>query len=119
MSSYTWTFGDATSTTTSTHIVTHTYPSAGTFVVHLTETNGTQTAAATGTIKPTKRPVGTGRCTESIGPVGAVTLLQMSGPQNPTSPAPPTCSWARSSSDRASRRCRRRPTLRTSASPGT
>jgi len=88
VTSYTWTFGDGGSTTTSKPTVTHTYPSPSTFAPAVTERDSTgDKATATGTLGLFDCPVGSTQCTEALANAGTVQLLQASGPVGSASPA--------------------------------
>lgn len=84
---WSWTFGDATSTTTSSAAVVHQYPGLGTYAPSVTETDsGGQMATASGTLEVTDCQIGTGQCTEALPPSGTILQFQVSGPQRPTAP---------------------------------
>ena len=88
VSSYQWSFGDGQTATTSTNTVTHTYPSASTFMPSVVETDPDgDSAIATDTLKLSDCPLGATQCTKSLMGVGTVQLLQVSGPISPTTRA--------------------------------
>jgi hypothetical protein len=78
---YRWSFGDGTTATTSTHAVTHRYPSAALFTPSVTEIDDQgQHATASGTIRLFQCPATVSTCTESLQNAGGVQLLSASGP---------------------------------------
>jgi hypothetical protein len=88
ITSYTWTFGDSASTTTSVNTVQHTYASASTFDVSVSETDSQgESATATGTLELLNCPVGVGQCSGTLQTVGLLQTLSALGPINPTAPA--------------------------------
>jgi hypothetical protein len=86
--SYRWVFGDRQSATTTTATVTHAYASASVFTPSVTETDSRgDTATATATLSLNECPAGITQCTEALSNVGAIHLLQVTGPVSPASPA--------------------------------
>jgi hypothetical protein len=88
VTSYRWTFGDSASTTTAVNTVQHTYASASTFDVSVTETDAQgESATATGTLELLKCPVSVGQCSGKLPLGGLVETLSALGPISPTAPA--------------------------------
>jgi hypothetical protein len=78
---YHWDFGDGSSTSVQgAASVQHTYPQPGTFPVSITETLGTQEAAAKATVNLFPCPSGTGQCSDSLTSSGPVLDLTAFGP---------------------------------------
>jgi hypothetical protein len=76
-----WTFGDGTTAMTSSHQVSHRYPSAATFLPSVVEIDSQgEQASANGTLELADCPVGTAQCNESLAGAGGVQLLQATGP---------------------------------------
>lgn len=86
---YRWAFGDGTALTTKTPTVTHSYRAASTFTPTLTEADvHGDLAVAKGSLVLVNCPVGTTKCTASLGPAGGqVQQVQVSGPIGPSTTA--------------------------------
>jgi hypothetical protein len=88
VTSHTWTFGDGASKTTSVNTVEHTYASASTFQVSVSETDTQgESATATGTLELLNCPVGMGQCSGMLQTGGLVQSLSAMGAISPTAPA--------------------------------
>jgi hypothetical protein len=88
VTSYSWTFGDGASQTTSVSTVQHTYASASTFDVSVSETDTQgESATATGTLELLNCPVGVGKCSGTLETADLLQTLSASGPISPTAPA--------------------------------
>jgi len=88
VTSYSWTFGDGASTTTPDNTVQHTYTSATTFQVSVTEQGiQGQSATATGTLELSKCPLLALQCSATLQIAGLVQTLSALGPISLTAPA--------------------------------
>jgi hypothetical protein len=88
VTSYRWTFGDGASQTTSVNTVQHTYASASTFHVSVSETDTQgESATATGTLELLNCPVGMGQCSGTLQLGGLLQTLSALGPISLLAPA--------------------------------